>query len=242
MTPPHEAQPDSPADHARLMDGIYRYQRYIYDITRKYFLLGRDRLIEQMQIKPGMRVLEIGCGTGRNLMCLVKRHPEADYYGLDASEEMLVSARAKIAHRRVDNVHVTQCLAEDLDYKKTFELAAPFDVAFFSYTLTMIPTWQDALISAFENLKPGSPLLIVDFWDQADLPGWFRWILKRWLALFHVHHKKELIDCLQALHDAGCIHLTIESLHGRYAYLAEVTEIKVTSKLTELVKSFPANA
>ena len=32
------------------MDGIYRYQRYIYDATRKYFLLGRDRLIEDLRV------------------------------------------------------------------------------------------------------------------------------------------------------------------------------------------------
>ena len=32
------------------MDKMYRHQRYFYDLTRKYYLLGRDRLINEMKI------------------------------------------------------------------------------------------------------------------------------------------------------------------------------------------------
>ena len=54
--------------HARTMDDVYRYQRYIYDLTRKYYLFGRDTLLRSLDIPDGARVLEIGCGTGRNLV------------------------------------------------------------------------------------------------------------------------------------------------------------------------------
>ena len=54
--------------HAELMDGVYRYQRHVYDLTRKYYLLGRDRLIDGLAVPPGGTVLELGCGTGRNLV------------------------------------------------------------------------------------------------------------------------------------------------------------------------------
>ena len=40
-------------DAARHMDRIYRYQRYIYDLTRKYYLLGRDRLIAGLNVPEG---------------------------------------------------------------------------------------------------------------------------------------------------------------------------------------------
>ncbi len=36
--------------HAELMDGVYRYQRHVYDLTRKYYLLGRDRLIDGLDV------------------------------------------------------------------------------------------------------------------------------------------------------------------------------------------------
>ncbi|MHC2296968.1 ubiquinone/menaquinone biosynthesis C-methylase UbiE [Rhizobium mongolense] len=51
--------------HANLMDGMYRYQRHIYDLTRKYYLLGRDRTIRNLDIAEGGTLLEVGCGTGR---------------------------------------------------------------------------------------------------------------------------------------------------------------------------------
>ena len=35
------------------MDQVYRRQRYIYDFTRKYYLLGRDRLIRGLALQPG---------------------------------------------------------------------------------------------------------------------------------------------------------------------------------------------
>ncbi|TIV98235.1 MAG: SAM-dependent methyltransferase, partial [Mesorhizobium sp.] len=57
-----------PAGHAELMDGVYRWQRHIYDLTRKYYLLGRDRLIDGLDVPRGGTVLELGCGTGRNIV------------------------------------------------------------------------------------------------------------------------------------------------------------------------------
>src|SRR5436190_741980 len=53
--------------HSEMMDRVYRRQRHIYDLSRKFFLLGRDRLIGALKPPPGGQVLEIGCGTARNL-------------------------------------------------------------------------------------------------------------------------------------------------------------------------------
>ena len=40
------------------MDKMYRRQRYFYDLTRKYYLLGRDKLIEKMNVADGENVLK----------------------------------------------------------------------------------------------------------------------------------------------------------------------------------------
>ena len=63
------------ASQAALMDGIYRGQRHIYDLTRKYYLFGRDGLIEQLAASDGATVIEIACGTGRNLGAIKRRWP-----------------------------------------------------------------------------------------------------------------------------------------------------------------------
>src|SRR5271163_945163 len=84
------------ADAAGSMDRMYRRQRHIYDFTRKFYLLGRDRLIDGLAPPTGARVLEVGCGTGRNLIRAARRHPAIRGYGVDISEEMLSTARVRI--------------------------------------------------------------------------------------------------------------------------------------------------
>ena len=155
------------------MNSMYRYQRYFYNATRKYYLLGRDKLISQMKIQPGENVLEVGCGTGRNLIILAKKHPQANFFGLDASSAMLETAQSKIGARNLQNISLKTALADDFDFRATFGIEKPFDTIFFSYSITMIPTWKESIGVALENLSPGRSFYIVDFYDQAGLPGWF---------------------------------------------------------------------
>ncbi len=203
------------------MDAMYRWTRYVYDLTRKYYLLGRDRLMDEMELQPGDRVLEIGCGTARNLIRLARQRRDVQCYGLDASNEMLATATAKVKARRLqDRITLKVCLAEELSYERTFGLDLPFDTAFFSYSLSMIPTWPQAIDAALANIKRGAAFHVVDFWDQGAWPAWFRWVLKRWLDLFHVHYRPELLEYLQDLDKKGVGTLTLRSVAGRYAYLA----------------------
>lgn len=207
--------------HAATMDRIYRWQRGIYDLTRKYFLLGRDRLLARMDPPEGAAVLEVGCGTARNLIHLARRRPDLDLYGLDASSEMLRTAGTKLARAGLD-VPLRVCLAEQLDHRATFGRDTPFDAILFSYALSMIPSWRDALEAALANLAPGGSVYIVDFCDQADLPAWFRRILVTWLGWFHVRHEPALLAYLHELDAAGRVMLRLEPLYGRYAYLARL--------------------
>ena len=64
-----------PVEATRRMNRMYRRQRHIYDGTRRYYLLGRDRLIANLGPNTGADVLEIGCGTGRNLVHAARLFP-----------------------------------------------------------------------------------------------------------------------------------------------------------------------
>jgi S-adenosylmethionine-diacylgycerolhomoserine-N-methlytransferase len=208
------------------MDRMYRLQRFIYDASRKYYLLGRDRLLREMELRPGDRVLEIGCGTARNLIVLARQRPDVIGYGLDASNEMLATAAGKVRRRGLESrIVLRACYAEELDHARTFALAEPFDAAFFSYSLSMIPTWPQAITAALANLKPHATLYVVDFWDQGGWPRWFRALLKTWLDLFHVVHRPELLEHLRKLEARGVGRLTLEPVAGRYAYLAKFRKL-----------------
>jgi S-adenosylmethionine-diacylgycerolhomoserine-N-methlytransferase len=204
------------------MDRMYRWTRYVYDLTRKYYLLGRDQLLRDMDLKPGDRVLEIGCGTARNLIKLARQRPDVHCYGLDVSTEMLATAAAQVKKAGLESrITLRHCFAEQLDYRATFGLDEPFDAAFFSYSLSMIPPWEQAIAAALANLKSRQSFYVVDFWDQADLPAWFRGILVKWLELFHVHFRPDLIEHLKKLDAEGVGKLTLESVARRYAYIAK---------------------
>ena len=85
------------SDAAALMDHMYRRQRHIYDLSRKFYLLGRDEAIARLRPASGDKVLEIGCGTGRNLIKLAQAYPQAQLFGLDVSQEMLTTAGVSAA-------------------------------------------------------------------------------------------------------------------------------------------------
>ena len=84
-------------DAAAAMNRLYRYQRHVYDLMRQYFLFGRDALLARMKLRPGERVLEVGCGTARNLIRLHDRERSLRLFGVDASSEMLMTARSSLS-------------------------------------------------------------------------------------------------------------------------------------------------
>ena len=212
--------------HGALMDRIYRNQRHVYDLTRRYFLLGRETLIKRMEIEEGDRVLEIGCGTARNLIHLARRVSSIELFGIDASGEMLKSARRNIVRAGMQQrIRLECCLAEGFSPLTAFRSTEPFDAVFFSYSLSMIPNWRPALDRGLLHLKTGRSLWVVDFWDQRGLPGWFANGLKQWLNLFHVHPRLEVLEYFRELEMLGHISLFIEPLYRRYAYLVRLTKI-----------------
>jgi len=190
---------DGAQGHDRLMNAIYRNQRYIYDATRKYYLLGRDRVIDDLDVPPGGTLLEVACGTGRNLVRAARRFPQARLYGYDISTEMLATARGTIARAGLaDRIQLAQGDATDFDGRAAFGVDG-FDRVMISYSLSMIPDWRAALACAYDQTAPGGQLAVVDFGTQTDLPGWFGAGLRRWLGLFHVTPRADLADAMRAL-------------------------------------------
>ena len=199
-------------DHAALMDGVYRYQRYIYDFTRKYYLFGRDRLVDELALAPGARLVEVGCGTARNLIRIARRYPEARLFGLDASEAMLETAAKAIARAGLSSrIALAHGYAEKLA-PAMFGVEAPFDDIVFSYSLSMIPDWRGSLDAARAALAPGGRIHIVDFGDLKGFAKPLRTALLAWLRLFHVAPRTELLGALEGRGD-------FRVLTGRYAFL-----------------------
>ena len=208
------------SDAAALMDRMYRRQRHIYDLSRKFYLLGRDEAIARLRPAPGDKVLEIGCGTGRNLVKLAQTYPEARLFGLDVSREMLATAAASTARAGLaSRLVLAQADAATFDPQGLFGCAS-FERVMISYALSMIPPWREALGRTLDVVAPGGSLEIVDFGDCGGLPGPFKAGLRRWLAMFDVTPSEDLAGALAALAAERGMTCEIESRFRGYAVLA----------------------
>jgi S-adenosylmethionine-diacylgycerolhomoserine-N-methlytransferase len=212
-----------------LMNRIYRRQRHIYDFTRRFFLLGRNRLIADLAPEPGHAVLEIGCGTGRNLILAARRYPQARLFGIDVSTHMLTSAieaieraglesRVRVAHADAIAFHPSQVFGQQR-----------FERIMISYSLSMIPGWHGALDVALALLARGGRLAIVDFGRQERLPATFRALLRAWLALFHVKPADSLEAELASRAARLGAKFTVERPYRGYVVYATV-EAKMMNK------------
>ena len=202
------------------MDRMYRYQRHIYDASRKFYLLGRDRLIERLNPRGEESVLEIGCGTGRNLIAIGNRYPKAPLYGLDVSAEMLASAHRSLARAGLsERALLRQADAATFDPQSVLE-RAQFERIVISYCLSMIPAWPRVLDAAVKLLPPGGELHIVDFGGQERLPRLARGALRLWLGLFHVTPRDNLEQVLLSLAHANGMTLLFERPYFGYSQLA----------------------
>lgn len=204
-------------DHAQRMDAMYRYQRHIYDLTRKYYLLGRDRMISGLDIPQGGTLLEVGCGTGRNLLLARHHYPSARLYGLDISAEMLASARHNF---RKESDQPQLRVADATRFTREDFGVAAFDRVMISYALSMIPDWQAAIDRALAAMAPSGSLHIVDFGQQERLPQLVRTGLQAWLERFHVTPRADMRDVLEERAASTGTRLTFEPLWRGYAWHA----------------------
>jgi S-adenosylmethionine-diacylgycerolhomoserine-N-methlytransferase len=207
---------------AAKMDGIYRYQRFIYDATRRYYLLGRNTLIAGLNVPAGGSVLEVGCGTARNLVLAGRAWREARLYGFDVSEEMLRTARASV--RRAGLEPRTTLAAGDAT---AFAAAAMFGVAtfdrvFISYALSMIPAWRDVVTCSAACVAPGGELHVVDFGDFASYPGWAAALQRTWLRRFSVTPIPGLETELAGMASQLGLEPAVTRAYGGYTILARL--------------------
>lgn len=191
------------ASHAQRLEGFYAPQADRYDIFRARLLHGRGDLIEALEIPPGARVVELGCGTGSNLELIDRFRPVASLASVelvDLCPPLLGLARR--CARKHANVAVIEADATN------WRPSRPVDRVFLSYALTMMPDWRAVLANAHAMLAPGGRLGVVDFHlpaagNRIGSRFWQSWFahdgvhlsdrhLPALRSLFHKVHLREL--------------------------------------------------
>lgn len=168
----------------------YRLHSKIYDATRWSFLFGRNRLLSLLPDLPTQpRILEVGCGTGRNINRMRDRYPNAKIVGIDLSPAMLKVAAAKVG----DSPNIKLLNVKYGAGKLTLK---PFDLVLFSYSLSMFNSEiEETFDQLSADLTSQGFIAVVDFHTTP-----FTWF-KRWMKINHVELNGGLLPLLSTCYD-----------------------------------------
>ncbi len=140
----------------------YRFGARVYDVVsmeRLVYRPGRRAAIQALNLTPGARMLDVGCGTGLNFPYLAAAVGTAgQLVGVDASEAMLRQARRRVAGSGWPTVTLAEGDAAMLDTL----VAGDFDAVLFTYSLSVISDWRTAWERAWALLRPGGRVAVVD--------------------------------------------------------------------------------
>ncbi|MQA16532.1 MAG: methyltransferase domain-containing protein [Pseudonocardiaceae bacterium] len=175
MSPRAVRRPDVPGEFdaaAGSYDGLVGaspgYHEHLLLSARRMQLPGRG---------AGMRLLDLGCGTGASTAALLAAAPEATIVGVDASAGMLEQARAKSWPSTVSFVHAP---AEGL---ADAGVRGPFDGVFAAYLVRNLADPDPVLGELRDMLRPGAPLAVHDYSLSGSLGSRVFWTAVCWAVI-----------------------------------------------------------
>jgi S-adenosylmethionine-diacylgycerolhomoserine-N-methlytransferase len=213
------AHPVRGKTHAERLESFYGGQADDYDSFRARMLHGRDELIDRLQFPQDGVWVDMGAGTGENVLRAGDRAKSLrDIHLVDLSESLLKVAEKQLGEAGVENAHVHLADATRFDLPDE-----SVDLVTFSYSLTMIPDWFEAVLLAERMLKPGGTIAVTDFYvsrkyaaDGQRQHGWLRrnfWTL--WFGSDNVYLNGDHAAMLHRHFQAECF----EERLGKVPYL-----------------------
>lgn len=153
-----------------------------YDLisAEPVYRAGRRIGLDQLDLRPGDLVLDLGCGTGLNFAGVCSRiGPTGKLVGVDASADMLAQARRRVERSRWTNVELIHADATALAPADVLAVTGrPVDAALSTYALSLMPRWPRAWSTLLAVTRPGGRLCVVDMQVPVGVVAPLRWLAR----------------------------------------------------------------
>jgi ubiquinone/menaquinone biosynthesis C-methylase UbiE len=126
--------------------------------------VGPERLVERLEVAPGMRVLDAGCGPGRLTIPLARAvGPGGEVIALDSQREMLDKLEKRIADEGIINVRPLQAGLGEGALRE-----GGFDRVLLAMVLGEVRDRRAATRELYAALKPGGVLSVTEIFGDPD--------------------------------------------------------------------------
>jgi len=124
----------------------------------RWLLMPADVTLSRMALGPGMRVVEVGCGTGHLSTHVARRiQPGGVLFCVDVQPRMVEKTLRRTGKQGLRNVQGFVAPADELPFD-IFDI----DLVFFAHVLGEIPDRLAALRDALRVLRPGATLSVTE--------------------------------------------------------------------------------
>jgi phosphatidylethanolamine/phosphatidyl-N-methylethanolamine N-methyltransferase len=184
--------------------GVYEKLASVYDIVFGPTLhAGRLQAIKRMAIAPGDRVLEVGVGTGINLMLYPR---DCSVTGIDLSDSMLERAHERVAKNGLCDVRLLQMDASALIFPDE-----SFDIVYAPYLVSVVPDPIQVALEMRRVCRPGGRVIILNHFRSSNpVVSWAERLISP--LTVHIGFKSDL-DLPAFLAQAGLRPVSIEKVN-----------------------------
>ncbi|HEV2480924.1 MAG TPA: class I SAM-dependent methyltransferase [Puia sp.] len=163
------------------------------------------RTVERLGLKPGMRVLDVCCGTGASALPAAEAvGATGSVVGVDLAENLLALARDKAVDKGLQNVEFMKADMTALPFEPN-----SFDAVIIVFGIFFVPDMEAQVQRLWRLVRPGGRLAITTWGPRLFEPAYTQWkaavaeVAPEWVSDFNPWDRITTVDAvLELIEDA----------------------------------------